>query len=358
MARYIIREADQNDISGIIRLRHTIRVFRSIETAEYDSFWNSLISSNPSSIRHIFVGVNEKKEIVAHVAMVPFRFLRDGEPLIGGLLCQLMVHEAFRQELLFPRLEMKILSGYQARGFDFSFILANRGDVKKAHISLGFHDIGDLVVYAMPYKLSGITRRVIKNGLLNSIMMPIRFIAEGLLRLKRSSGKCASSATEISRFDSSIDQFLVEVQKYFPYTAVRNSAILNWRFSNDNSMKYQILVIKEDSEIVGYVVLRRIDMKGFDVLAIADILFSPARIDVGRSLINAVHRKAVQLGVEMSACLLNPNDPLCSIIRKCGYIKTPEVFSLIVHEPKDKTRHFGKDTFAKWHLTWFDHDVV
>lgn len=358
MAKYIIREANQDDLSGITRLRHTIKDFRAFEDEEYRSFWNSQINNNPYSIRHVFVGLNEKKEIVGHLAMVPYKFLKDGASLLGGSLCELMVHEDFRNELLFPRLEMKILSGYKELGLDFSFGMANRGKVKNAHLSFGYSEIGDLAVYASPYKFAGIASRLIKSNILHTIMMPGLYIAEKLLCLKRTSGKSDSRTTEISRFDSSIDMLMAEVQRHFPYAALRNSTILNWRFANSPTRKYQIIVTKENGKVIGYVVLRRVVMKGFDVLAIADILFSPDRTDVGKLLINAVHKKAMQLNVEMSACLLNPYDPLCPIIKKCGYFKTPEVFSLIIHEPKGTTLHFSKDSFDKWHLTWFDHDAV
>lgn len=358
MANYIIREANQDDISGIALLRHTIKEFRPIETEEYISFWNSYIKGNPYLIQQVLVAVNEKREIVAHYAMVPFKLLKEGELLLGGLLCELMVHEEYRQELLFPKLELKILRGYKDLGIDFAYGLANRVEVIKAHLSFGFCKIGVLHVYAKPYKLAGIARRLIKSNILNTVMMPGLYIAEKLLRLKRISGKRDLATTEISKFDSSIDPFLTEVQRLFPYSTLRSSTVLNWRFAGSPAVKYQILVSKEEGNIIGYVVLRRIEMKRFDILAIVDILFSPDRVDAGKSLINAVHKIAMKLNVEMSACLLNPYDPLCPILKKCGYFKTPETFSLIVHQPKGTKPHFSEDSFDKWHLTWFDHDAV
>lgn len=183
-------------------------------------------------------------------------------------------------------------------------------------------------------------------------------IAERVLRLMKPYRECDLEVTEVSKFDSGIDQFVSNVQKYFSLCALRNSAILNWRFAGYPAIKYQILVTKEEGNIIGYVVLRRIEMKRFDVLAIVDILFSPDRVDVGTSLINAVHKIAMQLNVDMSACLLNPYDPLCPILIKCGYFKTPETFSLIVHQPNGTKPNFSEDSFDKWHLTWFDHDAV
>ena len=358
MAKYIIRDADQDDLPGIARLRHTIKEFRTIEADEYTSFWNSLIHKNPYSIRKVLVAVNEKGDIVAHYAMVPFKFLKDGKPLLGGFLCQLMVHEEFRKELIFPKMELAFLKDYKALGFNFAFSMGNREKVVKAHLSFGFTKIGDLPVYAKPYKLAGIARRFIKSNMLNALMSPGLFLAEKLLRLKRTSGKRDLATSEISKFDSSIEKFLAEVQRHFPFTALRNSTILNWRFAGSSFVKYHLLVTKEEGNIIGYVVLRRLGMNGFDVLAIVDILFTPDRIDVGKSLLNAVHKMALQLNVEISACLLNPYDPLCPTLKKCGYLKSPEIFSLFLHEPKGTSHHFSKDSFDKWHLTWFDNDAV
>lgn len=304
------------------------------------------------------MAVNEQNEIVAHYAMVPFRFLKEGEPLIGGFLCQLMVLEEYRKELIFPRMELKFLKDYKPLGLDFAFSLGNREKVVKAHLSFGFKKIGDLPVYAKPYKLAGIARGRIKSGALNVVMAPVLFIAEKLLRMKGATGRGDIEVAEISGFDTGSDLSLENLQRHFPYSSVRNSVTLNWRFTGSPETVYRILAAKEKDVIAGYVVLRRMEMNTFDVLAIVDILFPPDRDDIGKSLLNAVHKLAVQLNVEMSACLLNQYDPLCSVLKKYGYFKTPENFSLFIHEPKGTTPYFTEDSFDKWHLTWFDNDAV
>ena len=290
--------------------------------------------------------------------MVPFRFLIDGESLLGGFVCQLMIDEDYRKELLFPKMELKILREYKNIGIDFAYGLGNRAEVVKAHLSLGFKKIGILAVYAKPYKLACIARRRIKSSILNAVIFPGLYIAEKLLGLKRTFNNGDLAVTDISRFNSSIDPFLSDVQRHFPYSALRNSTILNWRFKGSPDARYQIMVTKENGIIIGYVVLRHMEMNNFDVLAIVDILFSPDRFDVGKSLLNAVHKNALQLNVEMSACLLNQHDPLSPVLKKCGYFKTPESFSFFVHEPKGTRPQFSEDSFDQCHLTWFDNDAV
>jgi hypothetical protein len=98
-------------------------------------------------------------------------------------------------------------------------------------------------------------------------------------------------------------------------------------------------------------------MKEFTVLALVDLLYDPERADVARAVQSCVHAAALAGKVDMAACLLNPESPLTPCLRKCGYRRTPETFTLIVHSAAGGTPQFGP-TAAGWHITWFDHDYV
>jgi len=358
MAKYIIREAHDDDIPNIAQLRIKIKEFQPIELEKYILYWNSFIKGNPCSIQKVFIALNEDNRVIAHFAMVPFKFRKKETPLLGGFVCELMVDEDYRQELLFPKMLLRMIKEYNKLSVDFLYSLGNRTEVVRAYQSFGFRIIGKLAVYAKPYKLTGMAQHFIKNKILNMLMKPVLFLAEQVLRLRMTSRVTGLKVIEISRFDSSVDQFISRVQKRFPYCILRNAAVLNWRTVDSPSRKYRILIIRDEGEIIGYIVLRRMHMKTFDVLAVVDILFSPERFDAGRALLNAAHKTALQSGVHMSTCLFSQHDPLLPILKECGFFKTPETFSLFLHEPKGSSPHFGKDTFDKWHLTWLDHDSV
>ncbi len=358
MPKYIIRDADDNDVQGIARLRIGIKEFTTVKVEEYVSLWEYLIKKNPCHIQKALVAVNDENRIVAHYAIVPFKFITDSKILLGGFLCQLMINEKYRQELIFPRMEMKFLKEYNRLGYDFAFSLGNRAHVVKAHLSFGFTQIGDLPVYAKPYKLSKIAPHLMNSRILNILARPAFYAVEKILRLRSPSYAKNIEISQISGFDTDIDQFFSTVKKYFPYCAVRDSVTLNWRFADSHENKYRMLLAREKGIIIGYAVLRRMTMKQFDVLAIVDILFSPERPDAGNALLKSVHEMAIELNVDMSSCMLNHHDPLCTSLQRSGYFKTPETFSLFVHEPGEKTPNFSKDSFDKWHLTWFDNDAV
>ena len=358
MAKYTIREANDDDIRGIAKLRLRIKEFQLTGEDEYTLFWKSFINDNPCSIKKALIAVNDQNRVVAHYAMVPFKFLKDEKLLMGGFVCQLMVDEDYRQEFIFPKMMLKMLKEYKDLGVDFAYSLSNRSEIVKAHQSFGFCKIGDSVVHAKPYNLIKIVQHLTKNRLLNIIMTPALFIAQKLLRLKRTAGKGNVVLREIYKFDSAIDRFLSEIQRHFPYGIQRDSAFLNWRTVDSGGRKYRIFIAEEGGNITGYVILRAMKMKQFDILAIVDIMFSPERHDVGKALLDSVHEVALQLNVDISNCLLNPHDPLYPIIKKHGYFKTPESISLFTHEPKGAGHEFSENSFDKWHITWLDHDSV
>jgi hypothetical protein len=358
VAKYTIREANDSDLPGIVRLRHGIKEFRALNTDEYESFWNSLIRVNPCLIRKVLVAVNVQNEIVAHYAMVPFKFFKEGEQLIGSFLCQLMVREDFRNELVFPRMELKFIKEYTDAGIDFAYSLGSREHVVKAHLSFGFCKIGDLPVYALPINVSSLARKIINNSAIHFILRPFYFVAEKYFRIMKHVNMGAIVVDNVSKFESTLDTFIAGLKSYFPYSALRNAEVLNWRFGSGVSSDYHLFIARDHDHTAGYMVLRRMQMKQFDVLAVIDIMFSPDRNDVGIALLSTAHKTAIDMNVDMSACLLNSYDPLCPTLKRCGYFKTPEVFSLFVHEPKGASPHFETDSLDQWHITWFDNDAV
>ncbi len=357
MPKFNIQEGRSSDIPGISRLFFEVEQESNVDNIEFAAWWKWLYKNNPYSIQKALIGVDEEDTVVAHMAMVPFKYLKTGQFFMGGLICQLMVAEAFRKELLFLQMELRILKEYKEAGIDFAYGLLNRPKVLKAHLALGFRQLGILPVYARPYKLDSITSYFFKSKILSGLFKPIVFLLNPFLRLRwYPSSKL--EICEVKHFDSDIDGFCESVQTYFSCSAFRNSDILNWRFTQLSERKYQIIIARDKGTVVGYVVLRRMKMKGIQTMVIVDMLFSPDRSDVGKALLKTIHKEAARSNVEISACLLNPHSPLLPVLKKFGFLKTPESFSLIVHRSNDSPVPSNGCSFDKWHITWFDHDLV
>jgi hypothetical protein len=357
-AEYQIRDAEEADIPGIVRLHFEIEPDDNAGPQEYETAWRWLHDLNPYSTKKVLVGIDQAGQVVAHTAMFPLRFQAKDRVVLGGFPDQLMVAENLRQTLLFPNLETKFLREYRSVGVDFLYGLVNRGRVLRAHLALGYHQLGIFQVYARPYRLTKLVQPYLPGKTLRAVTQPVLAALQPVLRLSGHWRPTHLKIFKVDKFGPEIDSLAPEACQHFSYYALRDAHILNWRFAQFPNRQYLIYVVREQVQSVGYIVLRRMNMMGFDVLAIVDILFQPDRADVGRALLNTVHEEALRLRVDMSACLLNPGSALLPALKAYGYLKTPEVFTLIVHEPKRSPLQFSEDQFTGWHVTWFDHDYV
>jgi hypothetical protein len=355
VAEITIREAGPGDVSGIV---HLLRPHEPEDGAEADGLravWHWLYQANPCAVGKVLIATDPSDRIVAHEGVVPFRYRVAGRLATAGLPCKLVVEESHRRSMLFPRLELRLLRGYPEQGIDFLFTpMINH---KEAHFRLGFVGLGDLPIYARPFRFDRLARRVLPNALLRALAYPLMRLAEGLWRW--SPRPAAGLRVErVARFDSDMDEFLEAQLEPYDTCALRTASILNWRFAEPRGRRYALHVVRQQGRPVGYVVLRRMKMSSFDVLALVDLLWDPQRQDVAQALRHTVHLAALEAGVELATCMLNPHSPLLPHLSRWGFLKTPEAFELVTHSPNSRPVSLERSSYRDWHITWFEHDYV
>jgi hypothetical protein len=270
----------------------------------------------------------------------------------------LMVDDGYRDKLLFPKMLCKLLSQYQVLGFNFLYSLSNRKDVARAHEAFGFREVGLLPIYARPYKLKAVFENYIKSKTIRFLVKPFLNLTEKLLCIEKVNINKVR-IEYVQNFDTKIDHFINQLQSLMPTGINRNSEMMNWRTRNINGRKYDFILAKEQDNIVGYTILRHMRMKQYSVLAIVDILYNPSRKDVEKVLMGAIHNQSIEKGVDLCTCLLNKSSPFKKNFSRFGYLKTPELISVFVHEPKNSNIGItSKANFDKWHFSWIDHDSV
>jgi hypothetical protein len=99
-------------------------------------------------------------------------------------------------------------------------------------------------------------------------------------------------------------------------------------------------------------------MKDLTSLAIVDMLFDAGDQAAGDALLGRAIDEAYAAGADVCACLINPLGRYFAFLKQRGFFRTPESFTLILHEPPDSPKRVADIPPADWHLTWFDHDYV
>jgi len=352
---YVIEAARPEDAAHIGEL--SLRLGEDSEihtTGEFAAWWNWLYVDNPVQAGSSLVATDSAKRVVGHCGLVPFRYATPGGGLTGGFICQLMVDTEYRRSLLFPTMEKRLLNTSASHGFDFCYGLVNRPHVVKAHGALGFRLVGRVPIYARPYKLQPLLNARLKGlSVAGRVLAPA---ADAVLRLNFLRAGAHLAAVGIERFGPEADGLFRQVARHFKICANRSAEMLNWRFVDAPGRNYEIWGVREGTALAGYVALRRMSLKGLDALVIADLLFDPDRRDVGSSLLAAAHGRALAHGVDLSVCLMNDAAPFLPLLKRAGFIKTPEALTLILHGSPSTAAWCQSSALADWHVTWFDHD--
>ncbi len=359
MAAFAVREARETDVDGIAQLSFTDEPAGDHDVEAFRRCWKWLHGENPCKQGKVLVGVDADERVVGYYAIVPFHFRRDGQPFAsGGFVCRLLVAEALRNQLLFPQLELKLLKGYPAWGMDFAYGLINRPLVLKAHLYFKFKEIIALPVLARPVKLQNVVNRVVQNKLLRMPLRALAPIGNAVLSKLRWPSDRRVEVQRVDHFPQELAKPLNRLTRQFPIAAARTVESLNWRFAQLKDRGYKIFLARSNGALSGYVVTRKMPMKEFTSHAIVDILFAPDDKATGNALVNTALDEARAESADVCACLLNPQGQYYRFFRNRGFFRTPESFTLIVHEPPNCRHRPTEIRPADWHLTWFDHDFV
>jgi len=311
---------------------------------------------NPCGLDYMVVG-EEKGDLIAFHAAIPFRFQAFGKACVGGLGSNLIVDRPFRHALSFLQLQKFFFARYAARGIDFIYGLVTRKEVLQVHLRTGFKAIGETPVYARPYRLEKLASRVTKSDRVASLVSPLLKGGESVLRMGPSSPSDIQ-VEKVPLFPADVDAFAERNLARFEISPVRNQAILNWRFTTLDYRKYEIHLARKEGKICGYVVLRLMSMREFKTLAMVDFLYDWDNERAAKALLAAVHQRALALQVDLVSVIHTEDSPLRGVLRGAGFLKTPESFTLVINQPPKNPTPIGPEHYKSWHATWFDHDVV
>jgi hypothetical protein len=344
----------------IIKIWEFFKIYQfteeNITVNEFIKFSKSMYFHNPSS-KHYQIVTEEDDQIIAHEAVIPLQYNFYDKELTLGLGSNTLIHEKHRQMLLFLQMQSYFFKNYLQYKINFTYGLVTRQDVLKVHLKTGYKKIGDVYVYARPYKVKKILNKTFKNIIIQIFSTFISPFAD--LFLSFFIGSLGDiKVKEEKLFKSDWDSILEKHNKQFKISGIRNSKILNWRFNTLDYRNYILFAAYDKNEYKGYVVIRKMKMQEFSSLAIVDLLCDKEDKNTFNSIIKKVHEYALEQKVDLVSTILSPHSSYLSLFKSKLFIKTPEFFTLVADQPKPSDLNISAELFKDWHINWFDHDFV
>ena len=145
-----------------------------------------------------------------------------------------------------------------------------------------------------------------------------------------------------------------------PIIQVRDSIYLNWRYLGIPEFNYRPFAIIWKGELAGYIVLRLMNLMGYNFGVLVDIFPFPLKDNKLTKYVFQFARDYAKANkAEFLTCLL-PWEKNC-FWRKIGYLKIPEFLN-------PRTWYFGYrslgnenpllDRLQNWYLSYGDTDIV
>lgn len=355
--RVTVRAARDGDLAGIGALQRYVEPEMRRSPEEFAELWRWMYRDTPFARSFAVVGEDEQGAVVGHEGIMPFDLSVYGEPLRGGITCNLIVAEPLRGTLLYPRLVSAMLKGYPGAGFEAGYGPA-RPKMLQSLLAFGYRDLGQIPVWVRPYGFAEIAAHYVRSPALRAALASPLWLARQAANRFGPRGGAGIAVEPVERFGEDARAPLAAALAPFPVHAVRTPEILNWRYFAAPRRRYAVYRATAGGRFAGYVALRRMPMLGFDALALVDVVFPPDRPEIGRALLACAHREARAQGVAFAACMTSGNAALLRLLRRAGFVRAPEGFGMIVHEPKGAPPRFPDGVLRDWFVSWFDHDYV
>ncbi len=352
MHHWKIRDGNEKDMEEILSLRRD--AFGETEKDKLDPrFWQWEFMEGPDGRAFIYI-VEDRNKMVGHFADIPRRFSVQGEVVLGTLSLDLMVHHDYWRKGIFQAMgkygaqKVKQENGLLLTAFPIR--LETILGLKK----IGWKEVVKLPVLVYPIRFSGILNRYIH-------FPPLSFLAGEVARFfyllffgwKKRRELEEIEIERVDKLDDQFDGFWQKALSLFPIIGIRNRNYLTWRYLLHPTRNYTIYQAKQNGEMKGYIVLRKVELLTFNSSVIVDLL----AMDEG-TLLTLVERgiqHSRQEGADLLGFMVPQGHPYYKILRKKGFLRSPKIFQFMLYPHSDRKIFLSPE---KWYVTWGDTDVI
>lgn len=330
----------------------------TIVPGEEHQIWNWLFLSGGFGLTSSLIARDDQGAIVAHYGIAPIPYELDGQAARGGMICKLAVAEALRNSTLFMQLSTRLIRSCSESGTVLLQGLANRPGLESFHRAFGFKTVGKIPVYAKPLRFSALLSKLLPPLIL-SLLRPLISVADRLWRLlvTRSIGSDPSiTIEEIHEFPADMPAFSGLLRSCHRYFAARSMEFLNYRFFSTPFRQYRVFLVKQNDSPVGYFVLRRMDIRGFDAMCLVDVCFDFDKKELGRRIFGFVDHQGLAANCAFVATL-GGSARLRKYLSSARYFRSPEHFTFVVRSAGEWAG-LGQTNIDDWYISWIEHDFV
>lgn len=333
----IERRFEEADLQSVLELLRS-----SFDGWHEDEYWAWKYQRNPNGSPIIWVA-EDRGRIVGCYILNPVRIRIGQASVMGAQSVDAAVESAYRGAGIFKKLAVGAVTMAAKEGvallYAFPSEIAYKGQVR-----LGYYR----PLFFIP-KMFKVLRfsSLLKDQSSNSFFGKFQGMVRPLQRIVRtkinSQLNDGSVVREISNFDSGFEIFWSAIkEKNRDILVERDSAYLEWRYTEHPEKQYTTYVCERHDQVVGYIVLsveKNVSLErgragSLSVGNIIDLLTLPNMTDAAHLLVYAACSHFEREAVDIARCWMFEWHPFHEILRKFGFSKRYELLRRVIFRPK------------------------
>ena len=349
-----VRDGDERDLRAILSLRKA--VFGEFEADKRrPDFWKWEFLDGPDGKAFIYIA-EDNGTVAGHFADVPRRFWLNGALCLGTLSLDLMVHPDYRRRGAFTRMGQYAVQRVAGANGLFMTAFPIRKETIAGFLKLGWEIVGELPVLVYPIRFKGMINRYFHFSPLSLLLAGIARGTYCLLQGGRRKGRESTQGVEleiVNQPDQEFDHFWEKAKGLFTAVGARDQPFLSWRYLKNPVRNYIICRAFESGQMAGYLILRKVDLLGFNSAVIVDLVGLSDRVI--RRLIHWGVEKSRQEGNDLLGCMIPKGHAYHQALREAGFLPSGKTFYYMVYRlMKEKVPLDLKE----WYVNWGDTDVI
>jgi predicted N-acetyltransferase YhbS len=183
----------------------------------------------------------------------------------------------------------------------------------------------------------------------------VSILAAPYVRFVSRARPLCAQVVPIQRFDDEFTALWERIGSKFAFIVRRDAPYLNWKFAAPPHVRYSIVALKRETELLGYAVYRHADEPRGRATLLIDFFVDPDDEAGMETLLRWVDREARAAGSDKIR-VFSAHGGFRAIMKRSGYFQVKSTMEFTVKiNAIDVPEAFYRDT-SKWHVTFGDSD--
>lgn len=300
----------------------------------------------------------EGEDIIGYYAAIPYYYTFQGKTLRTGMVCDVMTGVKARGKGVFTKLGLYSTNEMKNRGFDLTTGYPIRPEVIPGHLKVGWKKTIELPLFGRFIRFDSFLKNK-KLGILapfiNLVYSSLIYIYGAVTLPKK--GKFATTIYTSDEIDKigGLFAFYEKWQSEIPIALSKDNFFIKWRLGAPGQ-KYYLLVLRENSNIIGVLVAREVTKENVPCMGVLDIAFLNGYHHKANILLHELIRLSTSKKRELVLVMISNFWARVYGLKKSLFLKTPFKFFLITKNLSGAITENEIMKESNWHVMWIDSD--